>query len=80
MPGGARTTYAYDNEGRQTNETDALNYSASKTYDAIGQLIQEADKNGNTWHYTYDKDGRRTSQTDPLGNTTTYEYDAVAIC
>lgn len=40
------TTYAYDNEGRQAlNRASAtpLNYSASKTYDAIGQL-QEADE------------------------------------
>ena len=31
--------YEYDNEGRATATVDPLNYSTSKSYDAIGQLV-----------------------------------------
>lgn len=35
---GAKTTFAYDNEGNQIGEKDALNYSSSKTY--VTELLE----------------------------------------
>lgn len=77
------STFAYDNRGEQTGETDgvgsAVARSTASTYDAFGRLTSSTDGNGNVVTYSYDNLGRRigTSQTvGGVARTTHTTYDA----
>lgn len=54
------TTYAYDDAGRRTTITDALNHVTTFGYDAAGNQTSVQDANNNTTTYTYDNANRRT--------------------
>jgi RHS repeat-associated protein len=69
------TSYAYDNAGRKTSETDALQHTTGYTWDAAGNLTAIAGVKGN-FTYGYDNARNRISQTDARGNTTQFQYDA----
>lgn len=57
--------------------TDALNRTAVKESNALGQLVKITDAKGNSTIYTYDQVGNRITEKDPELNTTTYEYDSL---
>ncbi len=64
------TTYRYDDCFRTVGITYPDGTSASRAYDAQGNLI--SDEAGT---YSYDGEGNRISETDAAGATTTYSYD-----
>jgi RHS repeat-associated protein len=74
-PSASTTSYAYDNAGRKTSETDALLHTTGYNYDAAGNLTAIAGVKGN-FTYGYDYARNRVSQTDARGNTTQFQYDA----
>lgn len=76
------TTYAYNEYGQITSETDALGKSTTYQYDpASGNLLsvtypKNSDSGANpVYAYSYDSLGRIQSITDPLSHTTSYTYD-----
>lgn len=74
------TTYAYDANNREINETfdpSGLSIQQSFTYDRLGNVTSKIDGDGNTTIFAYDLDNRVVSQTDPLGNSTSVTYDRV---
>ncbi|GAA0136291.1 hypothetical protein YSY43_31320 [Paenibacillus sp. YSY-4.3] len=72
---GSLTSYGYD-VFRMTSMTDALGNRSVKTYDAVGNLVEETDANGGVTRYRYDGLGRIIESTDADGNSTSYTYDA----
>jgi RHS repeat-associated protein len=78
------TTYAYDQDGRETSETDPsytppgsstpVNGTTTMTYNDLGEETKENDPLGNATTYGYDQLGDETSETDPSG-VTTFTYD-----
>ncbi|MBB6091183.1 YD repeat-containing protein [Povalibacter uvarum] len=84
--------YSYDASGRVLSTTDALGFTQSQTYNALGDRITFRNKNGHEWDYRYDRIGRLRSEifkkaiyqlsneTAPGGEReleTRYEYDAL---
>jgi len=83
-PLGVKTLFTYDGLDRLVKRTD--NYVAGPSgpdtnvitkvkYDAIGNILEVTDPNGNTTAYEYDEMNRPTSETDALGNTSSWTYD-----
>ena len=84
------TTYAYDLEGRQTQQTlkNAYLYTdsgggvhgqdATQTtqYDAFGNVILSTDPDGAKTYTYYDLANRKAAQVDPVGAVTTWSYNA----
>jgi YD repeat-containing protein len=77
------TIYAYNADGEQIQETDAVGTSAqrstSTTYDGLGDVLSSTDGMGNTISYQYDALGRQVSTSQVVQNqtrTTTTSYDA----
>jgi RHS repeat-associated protein len=70
------TTYAYDGQGHQISQTDALGETTSYTYNPSGEQIAVTDPLGHTTSYSYDGDRRLSTMTDALGNVASYTYDA----
>lgn len=68
-------TWTYDNQLNVTSETDALNHTASYTYDGNGNRLTETDAVG-TVTYTYSGFGEVLTRTDQLGGVTTNTFDA----
>jgi RHS repeat-associated protein len=75
MPNATTTSYTYDNAGRKTSETDALNHSTSYTYDSAGNLLSTSGVKGN-FTYTYDNARNQVSVEDGNSNITQFAYDA----
>lgn len=77
---GRTTTLAYDPEDRQTQVATPVSAgvtrTATKTYDAEGQVIQQADYMARITTLTYNARGWTETVTDPLGNVSTYTYSA----
>ena len=71
---GASMTYAIDELGRVSSQTDAEG-TMSLVYDAAGNIQSVTDQGGNTTSYTYDSLNRRTSETYPDASQTTMTYD-----
>ena len=75
--------WEYDYAGRVTKETNTLNQSSFRTYDALGRNISVTDYAGNVSTFTYDALGRLLKQETPfeqIGSTVynavkTYDYD-----
>ena len=71
--------YKYDSRGRKTEEKDVLSateaYSTQFSYDSVGNLIAQTDKENRTTTYQYDELGRRVKAIDALGGVTEYTYD-----
>src|SRR5579859_6741661 len=68
--------YGYDNLGRLTSVTDALNQVTSYSYDEVGNRLTQTDANNHTTNYQYDQRGRRVARTLPLGQSEAYTYAA----
>jgi RHS repeat-associated protein len=73
--GTGTSSFAYDNLGRLTSETNGAGATSSYTYDPAGNITQITYPNGKTVSRTYDADSRLKEITDWLGNRTTYSYD-----
>jgi len=56
--GGATTTFVYDNRGRLTGVTDAMNRTESFTYDTNSLVLTRTDRNGTQFRNTHDNMGR----------------------
>jgi large repetitive protein len=80
-PLGNRTTYTYDQLGRQATVTRADGTVTHHTYDADGDLLATTDPTGAQTQTTYDYLRRRVTTTQverqptPAAYTTTYGYD-----
>ncbi|ANF50626.1 hypothetical protein A0O34_08865 [Chryseobacterium glaciei] len=75
--GSIKKTYT-DIKGRTTSVHEVSNTGDIKTqftHDAIGEILQAKDVNGNITTSVYDDLGRRTSYTHPDSGVTTYNYD-----
>ncbi|QNN46213.1 putative Ig domain-containing protein [Thermomonas brevis] len=68
-----RTGYAYDNAGRLTGTTDALNKTESYGYDAAGRRTSVTNKLGAVWTYEYDAAGRMTAERSPAVAVARYD-------
>lgn len=74
--GNTNIVVQYDQYGRQTNLTDALNRATITHYGVPGnRQITHIDPATNSWIETYDRKGHILAQQDPLTNTTRYTYD-----
>lgn len=76
--GSIKKTYT-DIKGRTTSVHEVSNTGDIKTqftHDAIGEILQVKDVNGNITTSVYDDLGRRTSYTHPDSGVTTYKYDS----
>ncbi|KFF09179.1 SpvB/TcaC N-terminal domain-containing protein [Chryseobacterium luteum] len=75
--GSIKKTYT-DIKGRTTSVHEVSNTGDIKTqftHDAIGEILQAKDVNGNITTSVYDDLGRRTSYTHPDSGTSSYKYD-----
>ena len=72
--GSQAQTWEYDEQLNVTSMTDALNHSASYTYDANGNQLTETDPTG-TVTYTYNGFGEVLTLTNQLGGVTSHTYD-----
>ncbi|MBD0671754.1 hypothetical protein BU198_13860 [Streptomyces sp. CBMA156] len=76
----AKTTVAFDADGRPTHATttDIAGTDGTRTttsgYDSAGRLESDTDAAGSVTRYGYDVLSRRASLTDPLGQVTRYTY------
>lgn len=75
-PFGGRTTFYFDNQGRQTAVEDALGNRRTVGYDGQGHVTNEIDARGFQTRYQYDSNHNRTNMVDALTNATAFGYDA----
>lgn len=75
-PGGATTTFVYDNYRRLTSRTDPSNGTETFTYDNDGNIKSITNARGQSTSYTYDAYNRIISVTMPE-MTVNYTYDSV---
>ena len=75
-PFGGRTTYYFDDQGRQIAVQDALGNRHSVEYDGQGQVTNKTDPRGFGTAYQYDAHHNRTNVVDAFANSTAYTYDA----
>ncbi|WP_162268168.1 DUF6531 domain-containing protein, partial [Waddlia chondrophila] len=76
----SKTLFSYDFDGnlvKRTRLTDNGLETASKEYNALGQVTKTIDPNGNETHFTYTY-GKQpaTTKTDPLGRQTRSLFDS----
>ena len=74
-PGGAVTTFVYDNYRRLTSRNDPSNGTETFTYDSDGNVKSTTNARGQSTSYTYDAHNRITSMTMPE-MTVNYTYDS----
>lgn len=74
-PAGFKTTYTYDERGRQIRETDALGLFSQTFYDNQDHIVRQIDKNGAESRYEFDANHNLTKTTDPLLQETKMQYD-----
>jgi YD repeat-containing protein len=73
--------FTYDSEGKRTTVTNALEKTATTTYNANGQVLAQYPFGANvetdppTIEYRYDAMGRVLETLDGMGNVTIYSYD-----
>ncbi|MFF3986140.1 DUF6531 domain-containing protein [Streptomyces sp. NPDC001797] len=75
-PGTTLVTFAYDEQGHLSQETNSSGLPMRHTYDAAGRVTSWTDRNGTTYWYRYDERGRVTAtggSGDALGSTFTYD-------
>ncbi|MGE5609729.1 MAG: putative Ig domain-containing protein [Bacillota bacterium] len=70
-----RTSYTFDDAGRQTGVTDALQHDTQSELDEMGRTTKSIFNDGSSTETIFDKLGRRVAEIDPLGRRTDYEYD-----
>src|SRR5690606_10043104 len=73
---GNLTVYAYDEQGRVVQETNALGETIQRTYDDEGNQLSETNALGETTAWTYDSRGNRLTETNAAGETTTSTWNA----
>jgi RHS repeat-associated protein len=69
------TSYAYDELGRQTSQTDAQGRTTRYEYDALGRRTARTLPGNTRETYAYDDAGRLESHTDFNGETVEHLYD-----
>ncbi|RCW31946.1 RHS repeat-associated core domain-containing protein, partial [Marinilabilia salmonicolor] len=75
-PGGATTSFTYDNYGRQKTIDDPSAGLVAFSYDGSGNLKEQTDADGRVTTMLYDDYGRVTSKTSPeLSTTIVYKTD-----
>lgn len=74
-PRGNTTSYAYDDAGNRTSETDALTRTISYGYDAFNRPTTTTDAHNKTITTVYDDAGNVTAVIDASGDKITYGYD-----
>ncbi|MEH0421097.1 DUF6531 domain-containing protein [Streptomyces sp. B21-083] len=75
-PGTTLVTFAYDEAGRLTEETNSSGLPMRYTYDAEGRITSWTDRNNTTYWYVYDERGRITATGgtgDALASALTYD-------
>ena len=75
-PYAGRTTYTFDEQGRQLSSEDALGNRRSKTYDGQGHATNAVDPSGYQTRYQYDANHNLTNIVDALTNSTAFTYDS----
>ena len=75
-PYGGRTTYTFDEQGRQLSSEDALGNRRSKAYDGQGHTTNAVDPRGYQTRYQYDANHNLTNIVDALTNSTAFTYDS----
>jgi RHS repeat-associated protein len=70
------TTFAYDNQGHLTRQTNPLGQATTYAYSASGLMTAATDALNHTVSYAYDSARRVTTITDALNHTTSLAYDA----
>ncbi|MCA2216599.1 DUF6531 domain-containing protein [Jidongwangia harbinensis] len=73
-PGGARTSFAYDDGRRLTGVTDPLGGTTRYEYDQAGRRVATVTPTGRVTRDTRDALGRVTATTQPSGARSTYRY------
>jgi RHS repeat-associated protein len=76
-PRGNITLYEYDELGRTSTVTDALDNTAGYEYNTAGNTIAAYLNGAKQISYTYDKLGRTLTTTDSRGYTASYTYNNV---
>jgi RHS repeat-associated protein len=74
---GNATTFGYDDSGRRTTITDALNQITFAAYDPDGNQVALTDPRGNTTAFVYDAGNRLTRTVAPDATFRTTGYDAL---
>lgn len=74
---GHRTSFAYDDAGRQTAVTNALGAVNQSAYEAAGRKTSETDALGHTTQFVYDELGRRTQTLFADGTKKSTVYDSL---
>ena len=80
-PSSNTTTYAYNQLGEQTSQTNQLSHSRQNVYDANGNVVKTTDRNGRVRAFDYDALNRLTAERWPDGQGQTIRmigrtYDA----
>ena len=70
-------TYAYDENGNQTNQTDALNRRTTYFYDALGRRIKRTLPGNQNETFGYDTAGNLLAHTNFNGLVITNQYDSM---
>ncbi|HEV7610186.1 MAG TPA: hypothetical protein VGO61_22835 [Steroidobacteraceae bacterium] len=68
-------TYAYDDLGERTRETNAAGESTEYEYFVDGRLRSRTTNRGFTTSYGYDANGNKTFERDANGSTQRWDYD-----
>lgn len=71
------TRYAYDDNSRLTEITDANNHVTRFAYDALNRQVEVRLHNGNTYAKRYDRNGNLIEETQPNGFKVESVYDAL---
>jgi YD repeat-containing protein len=68
-------SYAYDDAGNQTGQTDPNGHTTHFAYDELGRRISRTLTGGENESWTYDDFGRVVTHVDFKGQPTLYTYD-----
>jgi RHS repeat-associated protein len=71
------TTFAYDNNGNQTDVVAPLGRSSTNQYDELNRLQQITDPGSGVTLFGYDANDNLTSVTDPRNKVTSYTYNGL---
>lgn len=72
----AATTYAYDQTGAKTTQTDAKNNQVAWSFDGVGRSTSRTLPDGQTEAFEYGLNGQMTAHTTFGGQRITFSYDS----